>query len=87
MDILIKNMEMPYSCEYCPIYDYDEKLCRQEPLGVDKRYTRDNGCPLVEVPPHGRLIDADDLEIKDEWALVGTDAIWNAPTVLEASNE
>ena len=34
---------------------------------------RDAECPLVEVPPHGRLIDADALEdrcsrqAKDEW--------------------
>lgn len=43
----------------------------------------DTGKNAIELPQHGRLIDADALPIKDEWSLVGTDAIWNAPTVLE----
>lgn len=36
--------------------------------------------------PHGRCIDVDALPIKDEWSLVGTDVIWDAPTVLEATD-
>ena len=45
----------------------------------------DGDCPLIELPPHGDLIDRDKLEIKDEWSLVGTDVIWDAPAVLEAN--
>ena len=52
-------------------------------------------CPLVEVPiPHGRLIDADKLEVHDGWlneaedysthiTFVYSNAIDCAPTVIE----
>lgn len=40
----------------------------------------------IDLPEkHGRLIDEDALGIKDDWALVETGRIWNAPTVLEAN--
>lgn len=77
-DLLIKGMEMPTECLECPLKDCDNAW--------DFGYTRPEDCPLVEVKPHGRLIDADALPIKDEWTLVGTNVIWDAPTVLEASN-
>lgn len=67
MSVLI-NMEMPKSCADCPIGD---TLCCSLMPGVPalwKEYTlaiktnrRHSGCPLVPVPPHGRLIDADAL--------------------------
>ncbi len=56
MSILIKGEKMPDCCTYC---DY---------IGLNKvadcgHYANIAGrapdCPLVEVPPHGRLIDAD----------------------------
>lgn len=43
--------------------------------GTKKR----DDCPLVEVPNHGRLIDADALPIDIEW-----EDILDAPTVVEA---
>ena len=46
MSILIKSMEMPTSCDECPLY-----TCMHN----------HDDCPLVPVPPHGRLIDADAL--------------------------
>lgn len=42
----------------------------------------------IGVPPHGRLIDATELEASDA-IIVGEDAwnmVHNAPTVLEANN-
>lgn len=42
MSILIKGMEMPKNCLECPLV-----VC----LNVE------SDCPLVPVPPHGRLID------------------------------
>lgn len=62
MSILIKGMDMPISCEKCPLcYDY---LC----CSIDNSlhmflYNRHPGCPLIEIPtPHGRLIDASELD-------------------------
>ena len=72
MSILIKGMEMPTNCRDCPLKmncdDCEGWECVCVPshhqigyldeLLSDKR--RDD-CPLVELPPHGRLIDADAL--------------------------
>jgi hypothetical protein len=63
MSILIKGMEMPKWC-----YGDGEKTCPLAFAGccmVSPNYvkhyekSRHPDCPLVEVPPHGRLIDAD----------------------------
>ena len=68
MSVLIKGMEMPKNCGDCPIGD---ALCCSLMPKVPaswKEYTiavrtnrRHSDCPLVPVPPHGRLIDADEL--------------------------
>ena len=68
MSILIRGMEMPDNCTDC----WFRKTARHEYLsdcqlcpftGDTTPYlTRDKKCPLVPVPPHGRLIDADALE-------------------------
>ena len=50
MSVLIKNMEMPKNCHECPLL-YVTSICDGS-----------MPCPLVTVPPHGRLIDADALE-------------------------
>ena len=44
-DILIRGMEMPKDCGKC--FVGDRTICA-------------DACPLVELPPHGRLIDADE---------------------------
>lgn len=52
MGVYIKGMEKPGRCDECPLQDYyecDAKL-------------RDTYCPLVPVPPHGRLGDLGKLE-------------------------
>ena len=71
MSVLIKGMEMPdrcFSCQMC--YKGAETLCAishgayieyrdlDESIAIDHR---PDWCPLVHVPPHGRLIDADEL--------------------------
>lgn len=83
MSVLIKGMEMPISCYECRFFvdtwcyafkaDDWRNAYNKPPKGE-----RLNNCPLVPVPPHGRLIDADTiperfLEVRDL-----------APTVIEA---
>lgn len=58
MSILIKGAKMPKACCECPCfedYGYCNALEDDAPIDDNIRYD----CPLTEIPPHGRLIDAD----------------------------
>ena len=67
MSILIKGMEMPKKCDECHFYRYWDEMassCRafNKTRWIDDcemKKERHPDCPLVPVPPHGRLIDAD----------------------------
>lgn len=73
MGIYIKGMEMPESCFYgCPL---SGTACRLWKLmmaeGTEMRH---KDCPLVAVPDHGDLIDANTMigvelydECREEW--------------------
>ena len=62
MSILI-NMKMPKNCYFCPCSDLEYYDCNLMPgTGISsdwKSGKRLDDCPLVPVPKHGRLIDAD----------------------------
>lgn len=58
MSVLIKGMELPESCSGCAIRY--EMFCPLRHRFIADEGRRKN-CPLVPVPPHGRLIDADAL--------------------------
>lgn len=75
MGVLIKGMEMPASCRECRLKmncdDCEGWECVCVPLHQQIGYLDDlladkrrDDCPLVPVPPHGRLIDADALRAK-----------------------
>lgn len=65
MGVYIKGMEMPKNCHECPLSEEEFvqcKITRKRFLkAVDAVSRRHPYCPLVEIPPHGRLIDADAL--------------------------
>ena len=61
MSVLIENMNKPKNCaECCFSVDGWCYVCAPQSEEERKRITS-NYCPLVEIPPHGRLIDADEL--------------------------
>ena len=69
MSILIKGMEMPRTCIECPLQFGG--MCYVQPPEIDQPRvaptveectSRTDWCPLIEVPEHGRLIDADVFE-------------------------
>ena len=76
--IYIKGMEMPTSCFYCPFrrkVNPDDIMCivtrevfEETFAGTIEHRNRGN-CPLIPVPDHGRLIEADRIELymQDEW--------------------
>ena len=65
MGIYLPNMELPTSCRSCRFAGLGGRRCElnvcmftgesQPTLSQERMST----CPLVPVPPHGRLIDAD----------------------------
>ena len=82
-DLLIKGMEMPKN------YPYRLTLY---PNGHVKEHTGYSGhghYQAIELPPHGRCIDADELEASDaiDIGKEAWDMVHNAPTVLEATYE
>lgn len=100
MSILIKGMEMPTRCYTCPCADLEYYDCNLMPGTRIEQHKRLDGCPLVEIPPHGRLIE--DVAVReqiDEWldsvgdVVVGhglsyygelLGCIEDAPTIIEA---
>ena len=98
MSILIKGMEMPKKCWRCCLSQLYEnpremlvcKVTHEEVL----RYNIDSNCPLVPVPPHGRLIDVNalcvtaiditDLPVGECLMVYLKEDIDNAPTIIEA---
>jgi len=63
MSILIKGMEMPGNCCACFAAGIDGscRITREKPTFEEWYEQRSADCPLVTVPDHGRLIDADAL--------------------------
>lgn len=77
-DVLIKGMKMPTSCMDCPFKGFDRasgrgNICTIDESitlyaaldGLDVKFVKMGNCPLIEVPPHGRLI-IEDGEIVNE---------------------
>ena len=73
MSVLIKGFIMPHCCDVCSFSGWSNlhqtavcKVNYYKPCFADhsneflKR--RSDSCPLVEIPEHGRLIDADALK-------------------------
>ena len=101
MSILIKGMEMPTSCP-CELTGVGYDLCCSFVYGIPKRVieyyeccengTRPDWCPLIEIPPHGDLIDRDallkTLDGELNWycgrASSELHFIHEAPTIIEA---
>lgn len=102
MSILIKGMEMPKRCMVCNFGDalmgkgfcYVSHCKQIEDYFV--RNDRPSWCPLIELPPHGRLIDADALirqmnqKVEEtnnvRYAWVDEMDISLADTIIEADN-
>lgn len=103
-DILIRGLSMPYDCDECklcafiPVGEYGlDRKCL--PLNRNAEITiRRKDCPLVELPPHGDLIDAsklipiyEEMKWSDDYCkecMKG--AIWEveqAPVIVPANKE
>ena len=100
MGVYIKGMKMPkYGCDncflrtgnYCGRIEKDERV-----VECARKNERNHDCPLIPVPEHGRLIDADDADSRftpDFTELSDYQLGWNeaikrvcedAPTIIPA---
>lgn len=62
MSVLIKGMKMPINCFLCPLSVLNgERLFCEITKDEVLRAKIAPGCPIVEIPPHGDLIDRDSL--------------------------
>lgn len=103
MSVIIRGMKMPKGCAFCkmPMRNGKKTYCPlvrcewdfRDPMSADHRL---EGCPLVEIPPHGRLIDGDVAEVitytteSGDFAdgiLYAADWIAEQPTIIEAEEE
>ena len=94
-DILIKNMELPKEGESClnlKIYSDGTVLT----TGIYNEEIMPTDATAIELPPHGRLIDADRLKADNPQHMNAdvpyvteetvAEIIDYAPTIVEASN-
>ena len=112
MSVIVKSMEMPKNCSDCPL-NYDQMSCivtgtrwwsdTMVLMGFDSDKERLHDCPLIELPPHSRLIDAtfeenhyasmllnptpDVTEQDKHKARIIIEALRMAQTVIEAEGE
>lgn len=101
MGIYIKGMEMPKNCDVCPFHVIETEellyscvITGQFPI-LPHENKRSCECVLIELPSHGRLIDADALTnrvgsyMPIKWTyeygpVVSLNDIECAPTIIEA---
>ena len=99
MSVIVKNMEMPKNCKDCPFSDH-EAWCLIPGSWRERYYCPDDersaDCPLIELPPHGRLTakktiteiryhDADGYHIVNGEQLCELEI--DAETIIEAEGE
>lgn len=101
MGVYIKGMEMPKSCGFCffrigseALGDYCGAPNQNESVWCEFQ-KRPGNCPLIPVPPHGRLIDADAfLQLCFDYAMTPDDmelcerleyALTKAHTIIPAA--
>ena len=66
--MIVKGMEMPKNCGECPFIFTSwgiEYYCHLAESSTSAEYVgreKMTNCPLIELPPHGRLIDVSTVE-------------------------
>ena len=67
MNVIVKNMEMPKNCGECPFIFSSwgiEYYCHLAESSTSAEYVgreKMTNCPLIELPPHGDLVDLSDM--------------------------
>ena len=66
MSVIVRGMGMPQKCGQCNLYHAEHPMhCMvvegHRTVGAPYGMPRPDWCPLVEIPPHGDLVDRDAL--------------------------
>jgi len=80
-DIVIKGIELPKEGKISISITANGNAY----LGIEPAYSQKKFETVVLPEPHGRLIDENDLHIKDTDGLLEAGTVWDAPTIIEAS--
>lgn len=86
---------MPKCCGYCP-FEY-KNYCMAKPSLMVESADRHPRCPLIPVPTHGRMIDADALEVHEGFLIeaegyrthisfVYSNDVYGAPTIIPSDH-
>ena len=96
MSVYIKGMNAPKHCAMCMFHGVipdpmvSQHWCKLTGENMHNPYKKHDGCPIVAVPAHGRLIDAIQLQA-DMMEMVQSgmygmedmiDAVIEAPTII-----
>ena len=98
MGVYVPNMEVPKGCMLCPFVTEFAQCTLTNKRWINMSMAFENrldDCPLVEVKPHGRLIDADALmkQIEHDTPLSAVFEktmrryLHNAPTIIESEGD
>ena len=90
MSILIPGMEMPDKCGHCRFANAFD--CTVTGSFISTHSIRQPDCPLVPVPPHGRLVDADEFLkraigtkcFRGDYALMLEELVGESTTIIPA---
>ena len=97
MSVLILDMKFPKTCAACEWsrYSFPNAWCGRTHKTTDvdiAKNGRPDDCPLVPVPPHGRLIDADEFLkraigtkcFRGDFALMLEELVGESTTIIPA---
>ena len=93
MSVYIRGMEMPPSCcacNLCTKYLFETPpFCDVTMKRIKDWSKRSDDCPVIPVPDHGRLIDADKLmdALPDDFSIPSTAAKVIEKTIIPTSKE
>lgn len=95
-EVLIKGMKMPKACWECPlkVHLFQQLWCTPSNKVINRNDNteRELDCPLIEVPPHGDLVDRNYLiseyDRQHKGPAGGARRIMeDAPPIIEGSEE
>ena len=88
MSVLILDMKFPKTCAACEWsrYSFPNAWCGRTHKTTDvdiAKNGRPDDCPLVPVPPHGRLIDENEVRKLLTEMISLSNSIVNGPAIIE----